>query len=63
MRNLLSAKTVLWFCRRLAAASQVLSLLSSRLDEWRYRRIDDSCGCKNCEERRAKGHQGPRRFF
>ena len=30
-------------------------------DRWGLR--DDACGCVYCEERRAKGNQGPRKYF
>lgn len=63
MRTLISAKAVRRFCHVLMKVSHVLSSVSSRLDEFRYRLIDDACGCENCEGRRAKGYQNPQRFF
>lgn len=37
-------------------------LLPSRLRWWRYQLMDDACGCENCEDRRRRGMQGPRKW-
>lgn len=29
------------------------------VDSWRWKFVDDHCWCVQCEDRRAKGQQGP----